>query len=268
MQNLFSRSLGYIKTQCIWLFDRYIELVTVASATREENFVDAIIEKNDTIFYDLIEKVDVDSKVYTLGLYGQTVGYSPLIFACIHGNVDIVRKLCNFGYNPNEKTDECMLPIEYAILYKRFEIVMYLLDLTVDKSSAIILIIQTNYLELFDRIMKLSFRNVCVNRMTPLLASCWNNQNEFMTSRIIEEKSKEININETDGMGYSALHICVLLEKFKTIKLLCENTNININHKDFEGNTALSLAKFYGLKDIEEYLIFVGANCELRLIEN
>lgn len=237
-----------------WLFNN-LRTSLFSNLSIEETFVQAIINKDNRTLYKLINKVNINTKIFT---FRSTIGYPPLVYACIYGNLEITKILCKLGSNINEKTDENMLPIDYAMDNRHIDIVKYLLDFTIDKSSTIISIIQTKNRDLYDNIMSINFKDVNFNGTNPLLMACFS-KNGVILKRILMEKINEIDINDIDISSHSALHICVIKGMLNSVKLLCNIPKININLRNSEGKTALWLAKNYKNKDIEDYLISIGA---------
>jgi ankyrin repeat protein len=102
------------------------------------------VEKTDlTIFFDLInsirannitrinELLDKDPELLNVK-WGEARlwGATPLVYACLHGNLDIIKLLIEFGanLNPNENYDTVHTPLSIAAMENRLDIVKILLD--------------------------------------------------------------------------------------------------------------------------------------------
>jgi len=73
----------------------------------------------------------------------------------------------------------------------------------------------------------------------------------------------EVNINEQDSAGYTALQYSCFNGHLKIIKLLFNFNNIDVNIKNFNDLTALMLASMRGHTKIVEFLLNQGADVNL-----
>ena len=81
-----------------------------------------VVEKGYTIAVKLLLKAGLDKDVKTVN------GYTPLLYAVYHENIDIIKLLLDEGVDKDIKDKKGMTPLHHAVLIENIEIVKILLD--------------------------------------------------------------------------------------------------------------------------------------------
>jgi len=77
----------------------------------------------------------------------------------------------------------------------------------------------------------------------------------FASSRFLSKTCQNIDINDNDAEGFSALHIAINNKRLDLVKILFEDSSMNINIRDNFGNTPLHLACKDECIGIVQYLL-------------
>ena len=89
-----------------------------------------------------------------------------------------------------------------------------------------------------------------------------------LTEKLMEQV-EGFDINFQNKTGVSALHFAVRYKNMNLIELLLKNKKINVNLKDINGDTPLSIALLLFDKRIEEYIIIklLDAGADINIID-
>lgn len=140
------------------------------------------------------------------------------------------------------------IPLHYAIMYKNIKITKLLLEhgSNVDKkdsngNNALIFTIQNGNDEIFDEIIRYVKNINMINNIGENALHIAINYNRMhMITKLLETN---IDVNITDKQTQlSPLMYSIILKNNKIIKLLLLNKNIDVNNQDYLGNTALHYA--------------------------
>ncbi|KAJ1830821.1 hypothetical protein LPJ63_004696 [Coemansia sp. RSA 2711] len=102
------------------------------------------------------------------------------------------------------------------------------------------------------------------SREEQLLAACMSDQSDMVKEILADPK--RVNINHTNGVGFTALHYAAQTRSLDCIRLLTKYKGIDANIQDrMSGNTPLHLVLIHGeeedpMLDIVELLLKAGAN--------
>lgn len=187
-------------------------------------------------------------------------GFTPLIYACGSGNLDIVEKLIKNGANVNGFTQSGISAIAAACLRDQKEVAKFLLKNganinLVNKrgETALCFIATEGSIERMEFLIE-NGANVNAGHVTPLMYASAMGK-DLVVDFLIK---KGANINALDERGTSALIYALQEGQLKIAKLLIKH-GVNINHKDNHGLTPFCGCIVYG-KDLDSRKLIDGLN--------
>jgi serine/threonine-protein phosphatase 6 regulatory ankyrin repeat subunit B len=178
------------------------------------DLINAVENNNIDIVKLLLEKKDIHK--ININLQNKD-GWTALIFASYHGNIDIVKLLCNFDRR-SKFTEQSGFQPDCSLLEK--EDILNINLQTNKKETALIIASIYDYKDIVNLLLQ----------------------------------KDDININLQNNTGWTALMYASSNGKIDIVKLLLQKDDININLKNDHRVTALIFASFFGNIDTVKLL--------------
>lgn len=159
---------------------------------------------------------------------------TPLHIAALGGHTETVLRLLELGADPLKEDSRGNTFIEYAIRSKNER----LLNLT-----------------------KLMPAYHQLERDTTMLHATVQADNTEILRELIDDT---VDLNATNKMGHSAIHLAVLSNSPAVLELLLQDKNVTANAVDQWGNTALHYAALKGQVRLVEYLLHAGVKSNIQ----
>jgi len=187
----------------------------------------------------------------------------PLHYACMRGNLEAVKAFLEKGANANVGSGPArMTPLGYAAAYNHYEVCEYLVNnkarlLTKDKFKRTPLI--------------MAARNGNIKLVNFFLrkGALWDDSDSsgntalhyaaaYGWSECVQELIKAgANINANSSWKITPLNIAMLKNHFGLVKYLLNQTDIDVNCKDEQGRTLISLAVEITNEDALDYITYL-----------
>lgn len=192
--------------------------------------------------YSIIRKGDIkklkelisDNKFNVNEIHNDSI--TPLSYACLFGDVEIIELLINYGADVNFVNSFGNTPLLESIYYDNVKVFKCLLKHNAEveiknklKESPLILSSKHNNTEMFDCIISLlkSFNSIN-NRdhfgFSPLMYSA-KNGNYYIGEKLIKFGA---NVNSSNSKGDNILNIAIENERVEFVKMLCKYDPIHI----------------------------------------
>ena len=175
----------------------------------------------------------------------QTYGQTPLMYACRRGHFQTARRLLGFGASVNKKSDRGRTPIIEAVLKKRKETVILLLDA-----------------KRYDEKLEINAANPRLDDRTALMIATADGSTEICEA-VLRHPNTLINLQ--DALGFTALSIAASFGYVEVVGLILAMPGVDVNLTEHEGGrSAIILAAEGNHSRIIELLLQNGADPELK----
>ena len=232
-------------------------------------------EANDSVLSFAVQQgwLRVVEKLLSLGVPVDEVDdydKTPLEYAVYSGFVEMVKLLCDHGASIHREIDgkpmwfKCVedgkIPMAMALIAytdkRDFELLKELLLETLHVDSS-------NYQYLPLAILESGFScEVCDEDGVSILALACLHNNHIILDHLLDYKKAFINIDDQSLNGVTPLMLSASNGDLYAVRRLCEEgADLNLNNES--GETALSLAVYYGHIQVVDYLLSIKANIYL-----
>ncbi|CAD5118479.1 unnamed protein product [Dimorphilus gyrociliatus] len=218
----------------------------------------------DCVEYLLERKVCVDSL--------KRADWTSLMLAAVKSSLNLIKVLIDYGASTNVRNKDGWTPIHIAVRSGRIEIVSYFL--TIDstlwetRSNNGRSILHTACIHGHCEMVKYLLRKTAISvhlkdscGLNPLMDAVKGGSVDIIDLLV----TNGANINDTDNLGKSCIHIAAQANQADVIKHLIKHHNVDINAQTTVGlSTALHIACKEHLKNIVKTLLELGANPALE----
>ncbi|OQS02843.1 ankyrin repeat domain-containing protein 50-like [Thraustotheca clavata] len=178
-------------------------------------------------------------------------GWTPLHYAAHSGHEKTVELLINAGASLDTQNQFMKTPLLLAFENNQSQIV----DIIKESFSLLNAIATGNCKEA----LKLLGQGACIgpNDATMLLHLAAKRDFPSIVKLLVK---RNININQYDDKGKSALHLAVQVGSSAVVKVLVNSSQINLNIEDADGNTPLHIAAQYDKATVIRLLMYADFN--------
>ncbi|KAJ8107153.1 hypothetical protein OPT61_g9064 [Boeremia exigua] len=168
-----------------------------------------------------------------------SLGTTPLIYACARGHAHVTETLLQAGALPHLTDHRGSTSLLGCVKRRRYELAKRILQ---EKDVAINALYTT------------------FNYYTALMLAAWNSDPQ-MVRMILERPDVDVNMARPDSGG-TCLLLATYDNEIQCVEELLRHPNINLNHQDNSKNTATHYAAMHGYGKILSLLLTAGADTE------
>ena len=250
------------------------ELITLLESLENIDIKDYIDSKElfGKYFIDLSE----DQRITLLKIHPEWInsrdkfGMTPLFWACVDNNIDMVKLLLKHGADINSEAKDGTTPLSWAYSKNNTELVKLLIEHSADVNSKdkygnslLYQACDNKDIEIVKLLLEhdadVNIKNK--NGETPLSRACYYNLTELV--KLLLEHGADVNVKNKYGL--TPLYRACSNKYTKVVKLLIEY-GADVNTKDEYGRTPLYWTCSNGNTEIVKLLLEHGADVSINLI--